>query len=191
MAESVDHTEYHLLVVLGTQGKADYYSAISTNPEQVRRFANGMSLNSKLPTWAVTLFATHCGFDDPASTCPKKIVDVGGSDGELCKALLAAYPDIQEAVSLDRPEVVAEAQIPEHLEGRLKFGAYDFWEEQTEGGADVYLFRNIFHNWPDKYAVRIIQNQIPVLKKGNRIIVNEACLPELEDKTAVKNQLAW
>jgi hypothetical protein len=45
--------------------------------------------------------------------------------------------------------------------------------------ADVYYFRSIFHNWADKYCIRILQKLIPALKKGARIIIHERILPTI------------
>ncbi|KAK6065091.1 o-methyltransferase [Seiridium cupressi] len=102
------------------------------------------------------------------------------------------YAGIEEAVSLDRAEVVEALAVPEDLEGRLRFGAYDFLEQvQRVEGADVYMFRNCFHNWPDKYALRMLRNQIPVLRKGARVFVNEACMPEPHEVGLVKGQVSW
>ncbi|WP_368734299.1 methyltransferase [Erythrobacter sp. YJ-T3-07] len=82
--------------------------------------------------------------------------------------------------------------VPENLKGRLRFGAYDFFREQdVVVGADVYLFRNCFHNWSANYAVRMLRNQIPALKKGARVFVNEACMPEPASVGLAKGKIAW
>ncbi|ETS84291.1 hypothetical protein PFICI_02316 [Pestalotiopsis fici W106-1] len=171
--------------------RTDYYSAISGDPERVSMVASAMSLASKIPSHDVRHFVEGCGWDKSPESCPRKVVDIGGSEGRLCMALLQRFDGIQEAISLDRPEVVEGTEVPEALRGRLSFGAYDFFEEQAVKDADVYIFRNIFHNWSDKYAVRMLRNQIPALKPGARLFVNEACLPEPDASRLVKNQIAW
>lgn len=55
--------------------------------------------------------------------------------------------------------------------------AYNFMEPQPVVGADVYFFRWIFHNWSDKYCVKILKNLIPALKEGSKIVVSDAVLP--------------
>jgi 6-hydroxytryprostatin B O-methyltransferase len=45
--------------------------------------------------------------------------------------------------------------------------------------AEVYLFRFIFHDWPDHESVKIIQNVVPAMKKGSRIIVMDGVMPEV------------
>lgn len=42
----------------------------------------------------------------------------------------------------------------------------------------VYFFRWIIHNYSTPYAVKILQNLIPALKPGARIIINDHCLRE-------------
>ena len=43
----------------------------------------------------------------------------------------------------------------------------------------MYYFRSIFHNWSDKYYIKILQMLIPALKKGARVIIHERILPTL------------
>lgn len=43
---------------------------------------------------------------------------------------------------------------------------------------DIYFFRWIFHNWPDRYCVKICWALIPVLKPGALILIQEFLLPE-------------
>lgn len=54
---------------------------------------------------------------------------------------------------------------------------HDFLEVQPVHGADVYLLRWILHDWSDKYAIQILRNLTPALKKGARVVVNDVCLP--------------
>lgn len=42
----------------------------------------------------------------------------------------------------------------------------------------VYFFRWIMHNYSTPYAVRILQNLIPALKPGARVVINDYCLSE-------------
>ncbi|KAI0123904.1 S-adenosyl-L-methionine-dependent methyltransferase [Xylariales sp. AK1849] len=185
---SEEPTESAAVFAYGGQGE-DAFTIMAKDPERTQRFANGMSLATKLPSHSVSHFVDNCGWDMVA--CPRKIVDIGGSKGELCKALLEKYSSIEEAVSTDLPEVVAGAEAPMGLTGKLTFKSYSFSSEQSIRDADVYLFRNIFHNWSDKYAIRILRNQIPALQPGARIFVNEPCLPEPDPSSLVKYQIAW
>lgn len=72
----------------------------------------------------------------------------------------------------------ASHRLPTELSARITFMAHDFMTEQPVKGADAYLFRWVFHNWSDKYCLKILGNLIPALKDGARIIVQDNCLPE-------------
>lgn len=106
------------------------------------------------------------------------VVDVGGSHGSFSLAIAQAFP--LTCIVQDKPEVLADltTAVPTDLKDRLKFMAHDFFAEQPVHDADVYLFRWIFHDWSDKYSVRILKALIPALKKGARIVIHEYILPE-------------
>jgi len=57
---------------------------------------------------------------------------------------------------------------------RIRYEPHDFFCRQPVVAADVYLFRWVFHDWPDHYVVRILRAQVPALRKGSRILVNES-----------------
>jgi hypothetical protein len=108
------------------------------------------------------------------------VVELGGSEGAMCIDLARQYPQIR-CISQDLPEVVSGVEVPEDVKGRVEVVAQDFLTEQLVKGADVYLFRWIFHDWSDKYSMRILRNLIPALKLGARIVIEEVCLPEPGD----------
>ncbi|KAF2744171.1 S-adenosyl-L-methionine-dependent methyltransferase [Sporormia fimetaria CBS 119925] len=101
------------------------------------------------------------------------VVDVGGSHGLLSIDLVQRFPHLRCTVQ-DLPEVIASAPKDVH---RVEFQGHDFFTPQPVYGADVYLFRAIFHNWGDKYCVQILRNLIPALKKGARVVVNDHVVP--------------
>lgn len=60
-----------------------------------------------------------------------------------------------------------------------RIGVYsDFFSVQPVRDADIYFFRCVFHNWSDKYSVKILQNLIPALKPGAKVLVNDLVMPE-------------
>lgn len=83
---------------------------------------------------------------------------------------------------LDLPEVVGDglSKICTDLKSRVTFAAHDFFTERPEvaKGVDVYLFCRIFHNWSDKYSIKILRCLIPALKYGARILISDICSPE-------------
>ena len=83
------------------------------------------------------------------------VVDVGGGQGRLLAALLAATPQMRGVV-VDRPEVLAAAEpvlTAVGVSDRCELAAADFFETVPEGG-DVYVLAQILHDWPDADAWR-------------------------------------
>lgn len=104
------------------------------------------------------------------------VVDVGGAKGTVGIELLRFLPKLKCIVQ-DQLEVVRDTTIPDDLQERLSFMAHDFFQEQPVKGADVYFICNVLHDWSDKYAAKILQNLIPALKKGARVLACDRVLP--------------
>lgn len=41
----------------------------------------------------------------------------------------------------------------------------------------MYLFRWVFHNWPDKYCIRILKMLVPALDQGARVLIMDSVMP--------------
>ncbi|EMT74665.1 Sterigmatocystin 8-O-methyltransferase [Fusarium odoratissimum] len=108
------------------------------------------------------------------------LVDVGGSSGHDAVHLARTFPSLKKIVVQDLPEVQAafDERLPEELKSRVSFEPHDFFGPQNTPG-DVYMLKTILHDWPDKYAAKILANLVPRLKSGSRILLVEAVgLPE-------------
>ncbi|KAI8949865.1 S-adenosyl-L-methionine-dependent methyltransferase [Xylaria longipes] len=162
----------------GEQGGRDIFSIIANEPSRVKSFGDAMTFCLGLPNMYHTHFVNHVPWNVGTLATPKVVVDIGGSYGGLLNALLRKYPGIEKAIVEDRPEVTdqGEKQKPADVAGRLEFKPYDFFTEQPVKGADVYIMRMIMHDWSDKCAAQILQAQIPALKPGARILLNERVL---------------
>ncbi|HET9223510.1 MAG TPA: methyltransferase [Roseiflexaceae bacterium] len=87
----------------------------------------------------------------------RTIVDVGGGNGALLAAILAAYPAL-EGVLFDQPHVIGGASVVLERAGvaeRCRVVAGSFFEGVPEG-ADSYLLRAVIHDWKDEQAIRIL-----------------------------------
>ena len=82
------------------------------------------------------------------------LVDVGGGQGALLQQVLSAYPQLRGTV-FDQPQVVAGAQVPPELAGRLTLQGGDFFAEAPVG-ADAYLLKHILHDWGDEACLTIL-----------------------------------
>lgn len=107
------------------------------------------------------------------------VVDVGGSHGLFSLAIAERFPDLHCIVQ-DRPDIITESakRLPDELVGRVTFMAHDFFATQPIKNADVYLFRWIFHDWSDKYSIKILRALVPALKNDARIVIHEYVLPK-------------
>lgn len=59
----------------------------------------------------------------------------------------------------------------------MTFEPHDFFAPQTTS-ADVFYFRWTLRNWADKYSILALKAQLPALKPGNRLIIQDNILPE-------------
>ncbi|KAI2615091.1 S-adenosyl-L-methionine-dependent methyltransferase [Hypoxylon sp. NC1633] len=151
------------------------YEFLSDYPERSSRFANMMVCLTRGRAFDLRFVTDFYPWEQHSGGT---FVDVGGSQGSVCVALARKFPSMSFVVQ-DLKSVVEEAReiVPSDVASRVSFMAYDFFTLQPVSNADVYFFRWIFHNWSDKYCVKILRNLIPALKPGARIMVSEAILP--------------
>ncbi len=150
------------------------YDEISYHPEQARRWNGAMSA-----------LATQINFDFILGSFPwasytdATVLDIGGGCGDVSIGLAKHLPSTRFVVQ-DISDTAREqgADASAEFGARLTFQAYDFRVLQPVGNADIYYFRNIFHNWPDKDCVEILRNQIPSLKKDARLVIDDFTLHE-------------
>ena len=142
-------------------------------PARAQQFTDAMRFLAAKDTAEHVLF--EYPFDSKDSV---KLVDVGGGHGDVGILLANKHPKLKVVVQ-DLPHVVESAKenTPENLKDRLEYQAHDFWTEQPLKDADIYFFRNIFHDWSDPYSIKLLKQTIPALKVGSRVIINDACIP--------------
>lgn len=155
---------------LSRKTKLSFFEDLGTDQTgaKAKRFADAMSFFQASPAMHTALLVDN--YDWKAH---RMVVDVGGSHGAVMLEVAKRHPDVTCVVQ-DLPEVIAGAR--QGIE-RVEFQAYDFFTEQPVKNADVYLFRMIFHNWGDKYCVKILRNLVPALKKGARVVINDHVVP--------------
>jgi hypothetical protein len=107
------------------------------------------------------------------------IVDVGGGQGWLLSAILAATPAAR-GILFDLPDVVdaARAAISERgVADRCELVAGSFFEF-VPGGGDAYTMKWILHDWDDADAIKILRNIRAAIAPGGRLIVFDRVMPE-------------
>jgi hypothetical protein len=109
------------------------------------------------------------------------IVDVGGGQGVMLASILGRNAETQ-GVLFDMPNVVAGgARLLEEagVANRCRCVAGDFFAEAPTGG-DIYLLKNILHDWPDERAVAILRRIRSAIgeREGVRVLVLETIAGE-------------
>ncbi|KAI1175690.1 S-adenosyl-L-methionine-dependent methyltransferase [Nemania sp. FL0916] len=152
------------------------YLEFSKFPERARRFGNAMKAFTEGAGFELSHVVNNFPWGDLRDGT---IVDVGGSQGFVSFAIARQFPLVSCVVQDLEPVILAaQKEMPADLAGRVKFTTHDFFTEQPIIGADVYFFRWIFHNWSNKYSIKILRQHIPALKKGAKIVINDNILPE-------------
>ncbi|KAJ4420448.1 hypothetical protein N0V82_004324 [Gnomoniopsis sp. IMI 355080] len=132
------------------------FDYLSEHPEKAKYFYKAMRAFAQRPGLEPKYVVDNYAW----GTLPKgsTVVDVGGSHGIVAIELARAFPALQLVVQdLDEHIIKdADAQKPADVADRVRFMVHDFLTPQPLR-ASVYFFRMIFHNWPDKYCVKILQ----------------------------------
>ena len=165
-----------------------FYQYLTTHPEKSKRFAGAMQAFGEGPDISPASLVANF---DWGALGTSTIVDVGGSSGSVSIAIAQTYPLLQFIVQ-DRPEVIKTAErttMPSDIARRIQFMAHDFFTAQPIS-ADLYLFRYIFHNWPDAHAIKILQQLVPALRPGARILIHDHLLPEPNTATLTQEREA-
>lgn len=146
------------------------------NPDKAKRFASAMSTFN--PEGRQSNFLPNAFDWDSLNKSKGRVVDVGGSSGNISISLAELFKDLNFVVQ-DLPGAIAGAQdkVSAELKPRINFMAHDFFTEQPVVG-DIYFFRSIFHSWPDPYCIRILRNMISALKNGAKILVCDSIVAE-------------
>ena len=140
------------------------------HPQEAAVFGGAMT---NLAAMVAGEVASVCNFSKA-----KKIVDVGGSHGTLLAAVLKKNPAACGVV-IDLPKVADRARqalAANGLGARAEAIAGDFFVDVPEG--DVYLLKQILHDWNDDQCRTILANCARRLTAGGRIYIIEMVIPD-------------
>lgn len=147
------------------------FEHLRANPETARMFGRVMSETTAMNERQI--FACH-------EFLPFTLaVDIGGSQGSLLLRLLEAHPGAR-GLLFDLPDTVAQAEGPvaaAGMAGRVELVGGDFFAAVPEGG-DLYLLKQILHDWSDDECRAILRNVRAAMAPGTRLAVVERLLPE-------------
>ncbi|KAL9105869.1 MAG: hypothetical protein Q9227_009032 [Pyrenula ochraceoflavens] len=116
------------------------------------------------------------------------VVDVGGGPGHVSVALARQFPELIFEVQ-DLPETVevGRGNCPVDFKERITFKAHNFFEAQparslSPNHSVIYFLRFILHDWSDKYAQQILAPLAKTMRPQDRLVLNEAVVPEPGEK---------
>ncbi len=148
-----------------------FWDYLDADPEFAAVFNNAMTAASGLSN-DVALQAYD--FTDA-----RLVVDVGGGHGAVLSTILRGAPTAK-GILYDLPKVVegAGALLEEAgVADRSTVCGGSFLESVPAGG-DVYVMKNIIHDWNDADSTTILRNIRTAIAEGGRLILLEMVLPE-------------
>jgi hypothetical protein len=107
------------------------------------------------------------------------IIDIGGGHGSLLCHILTKHTSLK-ATLFDSLQVVerAMANISSfNLTERIKIKAGNFFEEVPEGG-NLYILKNILHDWDDENNIKILKNIGKAMLPGSKLLIIECIITD-------------
>jgi hypothetical protein len=127
--------------------------------------------------YSLTL-AKHPAFDGA-----KRIVDVGGGNGQLLADILTVRTAARGAV-LDMPGLAERARTlfaDRGVAERCEFVGGDMFRA-VPAGADVYLLKWILHDWDDEKSIAILARIVEAMPANATVMVVERIMPDRVDR---------
>lgn len=148
------------------------WSYFSSHPEEAEIFNRAMTSITAYEDVAVSELYEFSS---------KTIADIGGGYGGLLTSILTKYATAR-GILFDTVSVIEQAQecLSPQLREQVLFVAGSFFESVPVGG-DVYLLKNILHNWPDEQCITILQNCQKAMASGGKILVIDRVMPQTND----------
>lgn len=151
----------------------------AANPDEERLFASSMrELTGLVKAW----FVNGYPWPERGTVC-----DVAGGSGPLLAAVLHARPDLR-GVLVEAPGVLPEADA--HLRAAGVRDRVELVEgnifERIDASADLYLLKDILHDWDDERSLRVLETVRRAMAPGSRLILVEFLLdPDDPDPATV------
>jgi hypothetical protein len=158
------------------------FAYLAGNPDAARAFDAAMASYTAAASKAILTrydFSRH-----------SHVVDVGGGNGRLLADILRQYRRLRGTL-FDLDHVTARARTLFEREGvsaRVNCVGGNFLEKVPAGG-DLYILKNILHDWADDRAIAILGACRQAMAQGSRLLLvesvlrpgNEPCLGKLMD----------
>ncbi|EKM54970.1 uncharacterized protein PHACADRAFT_208511 [Phanerochaete carnosa HHB-10118-sp] len=130
---------------------------------EMRKFSISMRASTSSDD---SIVATQ-GFEWASLPSGNLVIDVGGGIGSLTMTDAA----VQEGERLWR------ANMPGFVENDIvRLQGHDFFAEQPITDADVFVLRYVLHDWPDKYASKILSRLRDAAQPTTKLVVMDAII---------------
>jgi hypothetical protein len=142
------------------------WSYLAKHPDEERQFAASMRRVTELDLPAIV---GGWPWPERGTVC-----DVAGGVGTLLAGILRARPGLR-GVLVDAPGVLAEAEGHLRAAGvrdRVELSEGDFFE-RVEARADVYVMKDVLHDWDDERCRAILQTVRAAMPDGARVVLVE------------------
>jgi C-methyltransferase len=165
--ELFSEMDYTLKTGISTSQKLfnkDIFSHVQDLPAQHEVFIKGMGNTSDL--FAPVLLSSY------NFSAYNHIIDIGGGHGSLLCHLLTRYKGLKATV-FDCKHVVerASANIESYgLKDRIDIMDGNFFQE-VPGGGDLYILKNILHDWGNENCSIILNNLYKVMSSGSKLLI--------------------
>jgi hypothetical protein len=167
LAESI-RTGKSVVPILHGKESFDYFAEVPSHADLFNRTMAGIS--------ALTDSSVAAAYDFSAYPT---IVDVGGGHGLLLAAILAETPSVR-GVLYDLPPLVSTVSkilCYTRIGDRVQVEAGSFFDQVPTGG-DVYVLKNILHDWPDDKAIQILRNVHAAAGRQATVLLVELVIPD-------------
>ncbi|KZV90641.1 S-adenosyl-L-methionine-dependent methyltransferase [Exidia glandulosa HHB12029] len=104
-----------------------------------------------------------------------KVVDVAGGLGTVASVVATAHSGLRFVVE-DRPSVIEHSKKfwKAHLpKANVEFEVFDLFGEQPVKDADVYILRNILHDWPEWHSVQMLRSLRNAAQPATKLVIME------------------
>ncbi|MEE6179169.1 methyltransferase [Mycobacterium sp. 050134] len=157
----------------------DGFEWLAGQPELSELFDAAMTNLSELAVDAVTAAYDFADY--------RTIVDVAGGHGRLLAGILAKNPTAT-GILFDLPHVVAGAEplLSNHFVAeRVRILEGSFFDAVPEGG-ELYVLKNIIHDWPDDKAQQILKTLRASTRTGTTVLLVECVIPPHDRDSVAK-----
>jgi hypothetical protein len=147
------------------------YDYLSQHPQESALFDRSMTNLSEIsiePVLSAVDFSNY-----------PVIADIGGGEGLFLSSILYKHKK-SRGILFDLPEGLANAQAildKFDVAGRVQVIQGSFFAT-APAGADVYLLKNVIHNWSFEESVTILRNIRNVMPSNGKILVLEMIVDE-------------